>query len=282
MVVICVCSSSVVRVVCLRRAEQRGDLPGFPLAVSPTPTLPKMQSRPLPIPGLPLAPPTHGLTVLEDVIHATSSHAPKPIAPLPTWATVALVADNTGKQSRLYPHGEPQTSQHRPRPQAAAAPIAAATRIAPAAAVAVAPDAMDDDEFPLIPVRRHQKSTPRFEPIRPEAFAYHRHPLAIRTPLDVFRFFPMAVSAAAALAAISGLLAGKIANHVFGGATTPLFFVAGYLAVFLLSLLIHYFSSKGQLFFTCRDRFLRLLAVNALLLSPHFIAYTILMGLAEK
>jgi hypothetical protein len=241
-----------------------------------------MQSRPLPIPGLPLAPPTHGLTVLEDVIHATSSHAPKPIAPLPTWATVALVADNTAQRSRRYPQGEQQTSQHRPRPHAAAVPVVAATRIAPAAAVADAADPMMDDEFPLIPLRRHQKSTPRFEPIRPEAFAYHRHPMAIRTPLDVFRFFPMAVSAAAALAGISGLFAGKIANHVFGGATTPVFFVAGYLAVFLLSLLLHYFSSKGQLFFTCSHRFLRLLAVNALILSPHFIAYTILMGLAEK
>jgi len=238
-----------------------------------------MQSRPLPIPGLPLAPPTHGLTVLEDVIHATSSHAQQPIAPLPTWASAAPVVVNAARQSRWYPHEELQPPHHRPGPEPA--PAVAATRIAPAAAANADADAMDD-EFSPIPVRRHQKSTPRLEPIRPEAFAYHRHPLAIRTPLDVFRFFPMTVSAAAAFAGISGLLAGKIANHVFGGATTPVFFVAGYLALFLLSVLLHYFSSKGQLYFTCNHRFLRLLSVNALILAPHFIAHTILMGLAEK
>ena len=92
----------------------------------------------------------------------------------------------------------------------------------------------------------------------------------------------MSISAAAVLAGLSGLLAGKIVTHTFGGTTTPALFVAGYLALFLLCLLTHYFSSKGQLFFTCSHRFLRLLAVNALITSPHFIAYTILFGLTEK
>ena len=100
--------------------------------------------------------------------------------------------------------------------------------------------------------------------------------------MDVFRFFPIIITLSAIFASLSGLLAGLIANHIFGGDTTPAIFVGVYLTLFLLNLLTHYHSSKGQLFFHCQHRFLRLLIANALLLSPHFIAYTLLLGLVEK
>ncbi|RYD36659.1 MAG: hypothetical protein EOP87_05035 [Verrucomicrobiaceae bacterium] len=208
-----------------------------------------------------------------DVAHATSSHPRRSIAPLPV-RTAAPAFEHSVK---LLP------SQQRPRIQAAVvtpSPAPAATTIAARAATPASKD--HPSIFAAHRTQQKQKSTPRLIPVQPEAFAYHRHPLAIRTPLDVFRFFPMTLSAAAFLAGLSGLLAGKIATHTFGGHTTPLLFVGGYLALFLLNLLTHYFSSKGQLFFASSHRFLRLLAMNALIFAPHFIAYTILLGITGK
>jgi hypothetical protein len=52
--------------------------------------------------------------------------------------------------------------------------------------------------------------------------------------------------------------------------------MAAYLGLFLLNLYTHYFAARGQLFFVNKTRFLRLLAANALLFLPHFIAYSLL------
>ena len=134
----------------------------------------------------------------------------------------------------------------------------------------------------LFPARRYRKAIPDFVPIRPDDFATHHHPLTIRTPLDVVRFFPFATSAAATFAGLSGLLAGGIANRVLGGDTPPTWFMAGYLALFLLNFLTHCFTARGQLFFHHKRRFLLLLAANALILLPHFIAYSILTGMGVK
>ena len=59
-------------------------------------------------------------------------------------------------------------------------------------------------------------------------------------------------------------------------------FMAGYLLLFLLNFLTHSFAAKGQLFFLNKRRFLRLFAANALILLPHFIAYSILTGMGVK
>jgi hypothetical protein len=214
---------------------------------------------------------------MEDVRHATSSHPRKPIAPIPLshpvaagTASAATAAEpRTGKRPRWHGHGNHLPPQHRPRPRprATAAPTAA--------------DVAKVDRS-LDTARRHRKENPAFIPIRPEAFAAHSHPLAIRRPLDVFRFFPLTVGTAATLAGLSGMLAGGIANRTLGGDIPPAWFMAGYLALFLLNLLTHYFPAKGQLFFVNRRRFLRLLAANAFLLLPHFIAYSVLLGMGAK
>lgn len=277
--------------------------------------------RPLPIRGLPLAPPVQGLTVMEDIVHATSSHPRRQIAPIPlsqssssaavivaapttartaarttaatapkAAAATATAEPTTAKHPRWHPHGEYQPPQNRPRaqaalvtPPAAASPKAATTIAASATAnpnaTANAATANPGDFFPA---RRYRKSIPDFVPIRPEAFASHLHPLTIRTPLDVVRFFPFATTAAATFAGLSGLLAGGIANRALGGDTPPAWFMAGYLVLFLINFLTHCFTAKGQLFFVNRSRFLRLLAANALILLPHFIAYSILTGMAVK
>jgi hypothetical protein len=220
-----------------------------------------MQHRPLPIRGLPLAPPVQGLTVLEDVVHATSSHSRPSIAPFPISQDLAAAAAQVAKRQRR--HGSATAYDH-PRQYAVAAAAAA------------------DIDRSFFPVRRFRKAIPELVPIRPDAFAAHRHPLAIRTPLDVVRFYPVVVSASAALAGISGLLAGGIANRLLGGVASPALFMAGYLALFLLNLWSHYLSAKGQLFFVNKRRFLGLFAANALLLLPHFITHSVLIGIAEK
>jgi hypothetical protein len=379
-----------------------------------------MMPRPLPIRGLPLAPPVQGLTVMEDVIHATSSHPRRQIAPIPlTQSAIALAAPPTAKTAvtpraatatatqpnkatatatasptataltttapttataaaiaqapaatkpakhpRWQPHGEYQPTQNRPRqrPQQTATP--AATTTAPATATAIAPPAAATATTTaapattavktsaptatasafanskanaaaykptiaaaagiahatttttahanatarahapaltasatapssaaatataiagdLFPARRYRKAIPELVPIRPEALSTHHHPLTIRTPRDVVRFFPIVTSVSLALAGLSGLLAGGIANRALGGATPPIYFMACYLALFLLNFLTHCFAARGQLFFHNKRRFLRLLTANALLFLPHFIAYSILAGLAAK
>jgi hypothetical protein len=233
-----------------------------------------MMQRPLPIRGLPLAPTVPGLTVMEDVRNATSSYPRKPIAPIPLSQPAASIAvaakavePRTGKRQRWHGHGTNLPPQHRPRPRVTAAP---------------APAEIENVDRSLYPARRYRKEIPGFIPIQPQAFAPHSHPLAVRTPLDVFRFFPLTVGTAATLAGCSGLLAGFIANRALGGNLPPVWFMVGYLALFLLSLLSHYFSAKGQLFFANRRRFLRLLAANALLLLPHFIVYSVLLGISTK
>ena len=230
-----------------------------------------MTQRPLPIRGLPLAPTVPGLTVMEDAPQATSSHPRRPIAPIPlshsaagTTSAAPAVEARTNKRPRWHGHGKNLPQQHRPRPRATTAA---------------------DKDLPdrsLFPARRPGKEIPGFVPIQPEAFASHRHPLAIRTPLDLFRYFPLTVGTSAVLAAISGLLAGGIANRVLGGDIPPIWFTAGYLALFLLNLLNHYFSARGQLFFANRRRFLRLLVVNTVIILPHFIVYSVLLGMAAK
>lgn len=232
-----------------------------------------MTQPPLPIRGLPLAPTVPGLTVMEDVRHATSSHPRRPIAPIPLSqpATVCIasaapaVEPRTGKRPRWHGHGNSLPPEHHPRSRATT--------------TAADPDQLDRS---LFPARRSRKESPGFVPIRPEAFASHRHPLAIRTPLDIFRFFPLTVGTSAVLAAISGLLGGGIANRVLGGDIPPVWFTASYLALFLLNLLTHYFAAKGQLFFASRRRFLGLLAVNTLVFLPHFIVYSVLLGMGAK
>jgi len=52
--------------------------------------------------------------------------------------------------------------------------------------------------------------------------------------------------------------------------------------LFLLNFLTHCFAAKGTLFFQNKSRFLGLLAANALILLPHFIVYSILVGIAAK
>ena len=268
---------------------------------------------------------------MEDVIHATSSHPRKPIAPIPltqfsssaatavaTKTATAPAEPTTAKRPRWHPNGEYQPPQNRPRSQAApqaprssslapepqhrphsqaatskaAAPtIAATTAPAKAKATTTAKAAANvnakavtasANTADLFPARRYRKAIPDFVPIRPDEFASHHHPLTIRTPRDVVRFFPFATSAAATLAGLSGLLAGCIANRLLGGDIPPAYFMAGYLALFLLNFLTHCFAAKGKLFFHNRRRFLGLLAANALLLLPHFIAYSILIGMAAK
>jgi hypothetical protein len=211
---------------------------------------------------------------MEDVRNATSSHPRKPIAPIPLSQPAAGIASaapavepRTAKRPRWHGHGNNLPAQHRPRPRNSAAQ---------------SPAEVPKSDRPLFHTRRHRKEIPDFIPIQPEAFASHSHPLAVRTPLDVFRFFPLTVGTAATLAGFSGLLAGFIANRALGGNVPPVWFMAGYLALFLLNLLSHYFSARGQLFFVNRHRFLRLLAANALLLLPHFIAYSVLLGISTK
>ena len=214
---------------------------------------------------------------MDDVRHVTSSHPRNPIAPIPlshpaadtasAATTATAVEPRTGKRPRWHGNGNHLPPQHRPRPRATVAPAAAD--------VAKADRSLDT-------ARRYRKETPAFIPIQPEAFAAHSHPLAIRTPLDLFRFFPFTVGTAATLAGLSGMLAGLIANRTLGGDIPPAWFMAGYLALFLLNLLTHYFPAKGQLFFVNRRRFLRLLAANTLLLFPHFITYSVLLGMGAK
>jgi hypothetical protein len=175
------------------------------------------------------------------------------------------VEPRTSKRPRWHGHGNHLPPQRLPRPRATTA--------------AADPDQLDRS---LFPARRSRKEIPDFVPIRPEAFASHRHPLAIRTPLDVLRFFPLTVGTSAVLAAVSGLLGGGIANRVLGGDIPLVWFTTGYLALFLLNLLTHYFAAKGQLFFASRHRFLWLLAVNILIILPHFIVYSVLLGMGAK
>lgn len=231
-----------------------------------------MQRQPLPIPGLPLAPPVPGLTVLEDVRHATSSHPRRPITPIPVWQQTAAVEEPT-RRSRWERHGEYQGAQHRPRPHA----------VTPTATHDSTPrdDHRRDSGRSFFPARRYRKEIPDLVPIRPEAFAAHHHPLGIRMPWDVVRFFPLTIGVAATCAALSGLFAGGLANRLSGGNESPLLFMAGYLALFALNLWTHYFSAKGQLFFVNKRRFLRLLVANAVVLVPHFIGYSLVTALAK-
>ncbi|MEK7951611.1 hypothetical protein [Luteolibacter soli] len=266
-----------------------------------------MHCRPLPIPGLPLAPSADGLTVLDDVLHATSSHPRRPIAPLPLWLQPAPVipaapanltpapapADPVAtKQRRWYPHGEqprPQQQQqqpgtsrhlrnHRPRFRVPAT----VTSISISQADELAADL--DDELALFRSRHHIEETPRLtSDQQPDAPAARRHSLSIHSPLDAIRLFPMPVSAAALLAAVCGLLSGRIANLLIGpGFAPPLWFAAGYLLLFALHLLTHCFLARSEHFFASQQRFLRLLAANALILLPHFIAWSILRGMMAK
>jgi hypothetical protein len=268
---------------------------------------------------------------MDDVVHATSSHPPRQIAPIPLTQTssssssssaavvaVAVAAQatartaaaasapaepTTAKRSRWQPHGESQPPQNRPRTQATTvgprasclapqpqprphshshAATSTATASAKAAAATIAPTTTAANPGDLFPARRYRKAIPDFVPIRPDEFASHHHPLTIRTARDVVRFFPFATSAAATFAGLSGLLAGGIANRVLGGDVPPAYFMAGYLVLFLLNFLTHCFAAKGTLFFQNKRRFLGLLAANALILLPHFIAYSILVGIAAK
>lgn len=218
-----------------------------------------MQRQPLPIPGLPIAPAVPGLTVLEDIGHssasasATAARPRRPLAPFPVTHRPAPAL------APAAAHGDLPHSGHDPLPTTGA----------------------DDPDCSFFPTRRFRKAIPEFVPVRPEAFAAHQHPLAIRTPLDVVRFFPITLSLAATLAGLSGMLAGGIANHLLGGIASPAIFMAGYLGLFVLNLWTHYFAAKGQLFFVNKARFLRLLAANALLLLPHFIAYSLLQVLVK-
>jgi hypothetical protein len=274
-----------------------------------------MHVRPLPIPGLPIAPSADGLTA-GYTTHATSSHPQKPIPPHPALAESPPASHPPAAALAILPVTISEEKANRPRTFAKRErPSYPQSRSLAAAAIfrdttSVGPDSPDrttilhaetstarntdritstshtsdqwDDLDSLYPTRNHPTSPPRFQPAQTEAFDFHDHPLAIREPRDVFRFFPLTITASAVLASMSGLFTGQIAKHVFGIATEPAIFVGAYLTLFLLHLLTHYFSSKGQLFFNCRARFLRLFIVSALLFLPHFIAYTILVSMMEK
>jgi hypothetical protein len=206
--------------------------------------------------------------VIEDVRNATSSHPRRPITPIPVWQQTAAI-EEPGRRVRWERHGDHQGTQHRPRPQAATHETTPRD------------DHRREGGRSFFPARRYRKEIPDLVPIRPEAFAAHHHPLAIRMPWDVVRFFPLTISMAAACAAISGLFAGGLANRLLGGNESPLLFMAGYLALFALNLWTHYFSARGQLFFVNKRRFLRLLLANAVVLAPHFIGYCLVTALAK-
>lgn len=267
-----------------------------------------MDFRPLPISQLPLAPFAQERTSPEDIIHPAGTTAPEPSPRMPG---MTVAGEDQARRLHSFPNRGRRPSPHHSRTQTAPAvtratsssaeeiaarlvvtttvsPLPGATHSTPSAAATdrTAAHPLDgfEDAYTRAPFSARSQWTPppKFEPVNPEAFDVHDHPLAIRVPLDIFHFFPITVTLAAIFASLSGLLAGKIVNHLLGGNTTPALFVGIYLSLFLLNLVSHYFSAKGQLFFTCRPRFLRLLVANAFLLSPHFIAYSILISAAGK
>lgn len=133
-----------------------------------------------------------------------------------------------------------------------------------------------------IEARSRKGRTLRFQPLNPEIFECNNHPLAIRRPIDVLRFFPITITAGAVFAAASGFLAGKIVQDIQGDPRMPALFVIGYLAVYTLCLLTHYFAAKGKLFFSSSWRYTRVAALNALLLIPHYLLHTFLVGIATQ
>lgn len=137
-----------------------------------------------------------------------------------------------------------------------------------------------DDPFGERPSRlrtpdRPRKFRPTFVPLRPETFVAAKDPWAVNSLLDLLRFFLPEVSVSTALAALSGLLAGKLLARWAGG-IEPMWVLGCYLAVFLLQLGSLYLGGKGANSSRLKSSLRQMVLAMFLLFLPHAVAFALL------
>lgn len=127
---------------------------------------------------------------------------------------------------------------------------------------------------PAFQPRRHLR-LPVLVPFEPEVFAAAKDPWAVRTPLDLLRLFLPEVSVSLGLAAVSGLLAGKLLSR-WTGAIEVWWGPAFYLALVTLHLGALYIGGRGANSARLKSS-LRLSVLGLfLLLLPHVVATAVL------